>query len=1020
MNNLARLSIEKPLYSWMLVLACVVGGLVGINTVGRLEDPSFPLSFVYVITPYEGASALEVEQEVTDPIEAALQELPYIEKITSKSISGRSEVMVELLEQYSEEDIPQIFDELRRRISEASLKLPPGAGPTIVEDDFGDIYGIMYAISAQDYSPDEIHDIARHLSTELKSVEHVAKVQVAGLPREAVYVEIDSRKFARLGLPIDSLLSRFVVENQVFSSGTFVSGDRRLRIAPKMAFDEVEAIGRMRIGRPGSTEILDLADVAKITRQKIEVPEQIIRHEGKEVFTVGVSVVPGQNVVDVGKEVDAKIKEVERLLPLGVEVATIYAQHTVVEQSIRQFLLNLILSVLTVIAALCIFMGWRAGTVVGAGLLLTVLGTICIMSLVGIELQRISLGAMMIAMGMLVDNGIVVAEGMVIGVRRGLSPADAASRSVSRTQFALLGATIIGIMAFGPISLSNDAGGHFLRSLFQVIAISLLLSWVLAITVIPLFGSYLLRAEKAAVNEEDLYKGVFYGGYRALLGFGLRRTWITTILIIGITGACIYSAQYMKQAFFPQTNSPLFYVDHRLPEGSDIHATEREVIDIERLISEYEGIESVTSFVGRGATRFTTIMQPEQPNPAYAQIVVRVSDLGEMDRLMKQIDSRLQAEKPDAEVQVTRAEFTSGSTSKFEARFLGPDNEVLRDLADQALDIYLEHNLIDRKIDWRQPALKLVPQFNESRARVAGISRADLSQSLAYGSQGISVGIFRDADKVIPIIARAPLVERGDVDRLMDRLAWSPTQQTFVPISQIVSKFELEAEDATIFRLDRFRTVQAQANPPKGYNFNLLFNEVRGQVEAIRLPAGYRMEWGGEYEANTRAYEVINQKIPFALLIMFLITILMFGTLRQPIVIWLTVPMTFCGVVLGLLITDLSFTFPSFLGFLSLSGMLIKNCIVLVDEIDKRFSESGMTLAVMTEASVSRLRPVILAAGTTIAGMSPLLGDAFFKEMAVCIMSGLAFATLLTLLAVPVFYRIALGRKLDDKSLSTE
>ena len=1013
MNDIARLSIERPLYSWMLVLLCIVGGVIGIDTVGRLEDPVFPLMYAYVITPYEGASASEVEQEVTDPIEAALQELPYIEKLTSKSISGRSEVMVEIQEEYSGGgQTAQIFDELRRRVSEASMRFPPGVGPTIVEDDFGDIYGIMYAVSAVDYEPDEIHDIAKKLSTELKSVEHVAKVQVAGLPREAVYVELDSRKFARLGLPIDDLLSRFVVENQVFSSGTFVSGSRRLRIAPEMAFSSVEAIGEMRIGKPGSTQILELADVATIKRERIEVPEQIIRHEGKEIFTLGVSVVPGKNVVDVGKKVDAKLNEIMSLLPLGVQVETIYAQHTAVEESITEFLRNLILSVLTVITALCVFMGWRAGTVVGAALLLTVLGTIFIMSLAGIELQRISLGALMIAMGMLVDNGIVVAEGMVIGVRRGLTPAEAASRSVRRTQFALLGATIIGITAFGPISLSNDAGGHFLRSLFQVVAISLLLSWVLAITVVPLFGSYLLKTREA-IAEKDLYTGPLYTPYRALLGFGLRRRWITAMLIVGITGACIYSAQYMKQAFFPRTNTPLFYVDYRLPEGSNIYSTLEGVTELEDLIQEYEEVEAVTSFVGRGATRFTAIMRPEQPNSSYAQLVVRVRNVEEMDDLIKRIDARMQAEKPGAQIQVTRAEFTSGSTSKFEVRFSGPDNAVLRELGEKALSIYLDHDLIDRKIDWRQPALKLVPEFNETRARLAGVTRADLAQSLAYSSQGITVGVFRDADKVIPIIARAPLEERGGVDRLMDRLAWSPTQQTYVPISQIVSRFEMRAEDATIFRYDRFRTVQAQANPPKGFNFNLMFSEIRGEIEAIPLPPGYRMEWGGEFEANARAYEVINQKIPFALLIMFVITILMFGKLKQPIVIWLTVPMTFCGVALGLLATDLAFTFPSFLGFLSLSGMLIKNCIVLVDEIDKRFEESEFNLVTMTEASISRLRPVILAAGTTIAGMSPLLADAFFREMAVCIMSGLAFATLLTLLAVPVFYRIALGKKLS-------
>ena len=1011
MKDIARLSIERPLYGWMLTIACFAGGLIGIDTVGRLEDPPFPLMHVYVITPYQGASAVEVEQEVTDQIESALQELPYIENITSKSISGRSEVLVEIQDQYSGSDTAQIFDELRRRVSEAAMRLPPGAGPSIVEDDFGDIYGVMYAVTAEDYSPDEIRDIATLLSTGFKSVEHVAKVQIAGVPGEAVYVELDSRKFARLGIPIDDLLARFVVENQVFSSGSFVSGTRRLRIAPEMAFDSVEALGRMRIGKPGSTQILELADVATIKREKLEVPEQIIRHQGKEIFTLGVSVTPGQNVVDVGKAVDAKLASMKELLPLGVEVNTIYAQHTVVEASIYQFLNNLALSVISVIAALCLFMGWRAGAVVGAALLLTVLGTICMMSIIGIELQRISLGALMIAMGMLVDNGIVVAEGMVIGVRRGLTPAEAASNSVKRTQFALLGATIIGIAAFGPIGLSSDATGHFLRSLFQVVAISLLLSWVLAVTVVPLFGSYLLTAQKP-VEEDKLYQGTLYKPYRILLGIGMRRAWTAVLVILAITGTCIYFAQYMKQSFFPQTNTPLFYVDYRLPEGSDIHATLSDVIDLERLILEYEGVEAITSFVGRGATRFTTIMKPEQPNSAYAQLVVRVRELSEMDQLMALIDSQLLSLRPDAQIQVSRAEFTPGSSSKFEARFSGPNNDVLRELGQQALAVYLKHNLIDRKLDWRQPAFKLVPRFNDARARVAGVTRADLAQTLAFGSQGIPVGIFRDADKVIPIVARAPLAERGDIDRVMNRLVWSATQQTYIPVSQIVARFDLRAEDATIFRRDRVRTLQVQANPPKGFNFNLAFAEVRGDIEAIPLPPGYRLEWGGEFEANARAYTVMSQKIPLALLIMFVITVLMFGKLKQAFVIWLTVPMTFCGVVLGLLATDLSFTFPSFLGFLSLSGMLIKNCIVLVDEIDKRFDEQGLKVATLIEASISRLRPVILAAGTTIAGMSPLLGDNFFREMAVCIMSGLAFATLLTLVAVPVFYRLSLGKRL--------
>ncbi len=995
----------------MLVLVCFCGGIFGIDSVGRLEDPAFPIKHVLIVTTYDGASAREVEQEVTDVIESSLQELPYVDIITSKSVDGRSEVQVEILEQYGNEDIPQIFDELRRRVSEAAGRLPPGTGVPLVEDDFGDVYGMMYAVYAPDYSIAEIRDMSRTISTALKGVPRIAKVQTAGEPYEALYVDIEHGRLARLGVPVDALFSSISVENQVTPAGSVGYLGRRIRVAPQMAFDSEDALADMRIGRPGSTEILRLRDIATISRGEVEVPPQLIRHNGRRVFTVGVSVVPGENVVQVGKAVDQRIEALLHTLPLGVEISTIYAQHEVVDNAIQEFLQNLLLSVATVVLALCVFMGWRAGAVVGAVLLLTVLGTIGVMAFYGIELQRISLGALMISMGMLVDNGIVVAEGMVIGVRRGLSPAEAAAQSVNRTQFALLGATIIGIVAFGPISLSEDNSGHFLRSLFQVVFVSLTLSWVLAITVVPLFGSYLLRAGEA-VSEAQLYSGWLFAPYRGLVRFGLRRAWLTTFVIIAITGACMWSFQFVKQGFFPNTNTPLFYVDYRLPEGTDILRTLEDVEVLEKLLRERPGVLAVSSFVGRGATRFTTIMSPEQPNSAYAQLVVRIEDVSRMNDMMAQAGEDIRAVMVDAEVQVTRAEFTPSGSSKIEARFSGPDEQVLRQLAAQALDVYLKHQLIDRKTDWRQPVLQLVPKFDTSRAQRAGVTRRDLSQALAFATLGVQVGLYREADKLIPIIARAPAAERGDIQSLMGREIWSPAQQRHVPMSQIISSLDLESGSATIYRRNRVRTIAALANPPLGHNPTRTFNRLRADVEAIVLPPGYRLEWGGEYEASQQANDMLTSKIPTAFGIMLFITILMFGQLKQPLIIWLTVPMTICGVVVALLATDLSFTFPSFLGFLSLSGMLIKNCIVLVDEIDQRCDERGFTLQNMLDASISRLRPVLLATGTTIAGMSPLLGDAFFKEMAVCIMGGLAFATLLTLVAVPVFYRIALGKKI--------
>ncbi|MFB3105287.1 MAG: efflux RND transporter permease subunit, partial [Pseudomonadales bacterium] len=410
--------------------------------------------------------------------------------------------------------------------------------------------------------------------------------------------------------------------------------------------------------KPGSTEIIRLADVATISRGPVELPQQIIRFNGERAFTVGVSVTDGLNVVEVGELVDQQIQTLKRSLPLGVEVYPIHLQHQVVSDAISTFFRNLTLSVATVVGALCLFMGWRAGTVVGSVLLLTVLGTIALMALLGINLQRISLGALMIAMGMLVDNAIVVAEGMVIGVRRGLDPADAAAQSVKRTQFALLGATVIGILAFAPIGLSNDNSGYFLRSLFQVVAISLLLSWVLAVTVVPLLGNYLLVASKTnqSTDSQTLYAGWGYAAYRTLITFGLRRHWLAVIAISAITLSCFWGAQFVKQGFFPSTNTPVFFIDYYLPQGTDIHTTADEIKKLEEVISRQAGVSDVTSFIGRGSSRFSTTVRPEQPNPAYANIVVRVDSITEMDTIIARVADILGDLMLDAELQFNRSE----------------------------------------------------------------------------------------------------------------------------------------------------------------------------------------------------------------------------------------------------------------------------------------------------------------------------------------------------------------------------
>lgn len=1003
-KNFVEFSLDHPIYVWLLMITCLMGGWYGLENVGRLEDPPYPMKDAYVITLYPGASAEEVEMEVTETIETSLQELPQLRTLESKSLPGRSEIRVTIADQFDADELPQIWDELRRRVGEAAMKLPPGTTSPFVEDDFNDVYGLLYAVSTPGYSDAEIHRISRQISNALKSVPGVAKIHTAGEPEESIFIDIPAAKLARLGMPLEQLFGGIASENAVTPIGTIVVDGRRIRFSPKMAFDSVNAIKSLKIGKPGSTEILNLDDLATVVREPVEKPENLIRFNGERVFTIGVSVIGGRNVVAVGKQVSDRINALKSSLPLGVKLHPIYEQHDVVEKSIGSFLQNLLMSMVTVAGALCLFMGWRSGIVVSSVLLLTIGGTLYLMMIFNIELHRISLGALMIAMGMLVDNAIVVTESMLISARRGLSIRQSASLAVHRTHFALLGATVIGILAFAGIGLSDDMSGHFLNSLFKVIAISLSLSWILAVTTVPLLGSYLLNSKQEEENDQEIYNGPGYRIYRAILLKTLKYPWVSTVCIMAIVISCISSFGMLKKGFFPLSGTPIFYIDYYLPQGTDIATTSDQVREIEEIVKKEQGVSSVASFIGSGPTRFIMTFHSEQPNTAYAQLTVRVEDINNIDRIIARIKDKTSALQPNAEIHFTRTEFSPTEGGKIEARFFGNDSDTLRQLASDAGNIYRKEGLIDNVSNWRQREITLKPVFNEQRARIAGVGRQDLANALSLATTGISVGLYRENDHLIPIVIRAPSSKKADISMLMNRLVWSSNQQKHIPMSQIVTEFSLTAEDTIIVRRDRTRSISAMANPGSFENAASAFERVRPLVEKINLPPGYRLEWGGEFESSAEAGESIMSNLPATFLLMFLITILMFGQLRQPIIIWLTVPMSICGVVIGLLVTDMPFTFPALLGVLSLSGMLIKNSIVLVDEIDDRIKQQSFQITTIVEACISRGRPVLLAAATTIAGMFPLLADAFFAEMAVTIMSGLAFATLLTLIVVPVFY----------------
>ena len=995
--RIARGSIERPLPVWIIILICLAGGIWGFLSLGRLEDPAFTIKQAVVETRYPGASAQQVAEEVSEPLESALQKMGEIDRIASINRPGVSLIEVYIKSEFDGSELPAIWTRLRARVGDAAQRLPPGVGSPRVNDSFGDVFGIYYAVTAEGFSDAEKHRLAAFLRRELLAVDGVANVAVSGLPEEAIFVEPNLALAVNLNVPPQAIAAAIANANSVVDAGSTDTA----RIAAPAGSDTVSEIAGLSVGVGG--ESINLVDIAEVSRARQSDPALIVRFDGVEAFTIGIAGLATENIVAVGKRVEQRLAALERDIPVGVELHPIYRQHRVVDKASNDFLANLAMSVAIVTIVLALFMGWRAGVVVGSTLLLTVLGTLLFMKFFSIEMERISLGGLIIAMGMLVDNAIVVAEGMQIAMLRGKSSRDAADEAASRTQIPLLGATVIGIMAFAGIGLSPDSTGEFLFSLFAVIGISLLLSWVLAATVTPLMGHYFFKRGSGA--ETAAYGGLPFRAYGALLRGALKIRWLTIAALVVLTAASLFGFTQLKQQFFPDSNTPIFFVHYKLPQGTGIHRVSGDLAKVEAWLAEREDVESVSTFVGRGASRFILTYGAGKANPSYGHLIVRARSLDRIPALQADLEAFARSSLPEGEFRTKRLVFGPGGGDPIQVRFSGSDPKVLRDLGQQAIArmAAASDDLKHLRTDWREQELAISPVYAGDRAQAAGIAREDIAATLKFATDGINAGVYREGERLIPIVVRLP-PDSGL--GLGDQMVYSTAASAFVPIEQMTDGFSYEAQNTLVHRRDRLPTLTVSADIPPGTTAARVHAAIRRTVEDIPLPLGYRMAWGGEFESSGNAQSSLAGKLPLSFIVMVLISILLFNALRQPLIIWLLVPMAVNGVVIGLLGTGLPFTFTALLGLLSLSGMLIKNGIVLVDEID-RVRRGGEALKQAIEnACTSRLRPVVLAAATTILGMTPLLTDAFFVSMAVTIMSGLAFASLLTLVAAPVLYYV--------------
>jgi multidrug efflux pump subunit AcrB len=1009
--NLAEFSIKNQLLCVIAILLALVGGWNAYQTMPRFEDPEFTIRSALIFTQYPGASPEQVALEVSDPLETAIQQMQEVRSISTVSSAGLSEIRVEIKYGFSEskEELQIIWTKLRNKMNDAKASLPSEARTPIVNDDFGDVYGLSYLVTGDDFSYAELRTYAKDLQKDILQVKGVGKVQIAGVQDEAIFIEISSETSASLGLSIEKLYDILKQQNSVVFAGNVDIGNQRLSIDPSGDIDSVESIKNLLVSSESDGKIIYLKDIANVYRDYKTPASKIIRYDGKKAIALGVSNVAGGNVVEVGKAVDQKLAESQSRRPLGIDVHEYYHQGKVVEASVNDFVLNVIAALVIVIASLLFTMGIRSALVISFILLVTVGATLTTMQIIGVPLHRISLGALIISLGMMVDNAVVITEAILVGVKKGRKKLDIAKEIVTQTKWPLLAGTLVGVIAFAPIGFAPGDTAEFTGDLFWVVMIALVFSWVLALTITPLTCYWLfpdtVEDETEQNQQGEEIEGVFFIQFKKLMRWALHSRWLVISFVLGIFALSIWGAQFITQGFFPRSTSPQMVVDIWMPEGTRIEHTEKYMIEIEGFVSQMDGVNGVQTLIGGGTLRYMLTYGSESANSSYGQLLVRVEDYKKIDGMMPIVQDFIAKNYPEAQAKAWRFVLGPGGGSAIEAEFSGPDPIILRRLANEAKAIMkADGRALSVKDDWREPVSIIQPVYSQSKARQAGVSREDLSKAIASFYNGKQVGTFKEGTDLIPIVSRLPGTEVASINDIKSIQVTSSITGKTVPILQVTDGFKTVWRNGKLRSENRVFRIKAQADPFPGELAATLVSRIKPKVEAIDIPNGYSFEWGGESGSSAESSSDLMSTIPLGFLAMVLVVVALFGKIRQPLVIWSVVPLASIGVVFGLVVTGVPLEFMGMLGLLSLSGLLIQNGIILVDRMDTEIDEGKPRFDAIVDSAASRIRPVVLGSFTTALGVIPLFFDAFFQSMAVVIVFGLSFATVITLLFVPVLY----------------
>lgn len=1029
--DITKLALEKSRITFTVLTVLMFAGIMTYLNMPRSEDPGFIVRTALVETVFPGASPGRVEQLVTDKLEKVIQQIPELKDVRSTSKTGLSVIYVDILGEYKK--MRPIWDKLRRKINSVKPELPAEVQGPFVNDEFGDVFGTVYTLTGDGIDYRDLKQIAKEVRSELLLQDEVGKVNILGSQDQRIYLDYDNARLAQYGLSPVTLRSILEQTNIVLPGGSVTLPYEKIVMDPSGNFNSVEDIRRTVINIPGNKDVVHLEDLVDIKHGYIDPPEAVFHASGEKGLALAVSLRKGGNIIALGEQVKAVFSRAETVYPVGVEFKPLLFQSKVVADKVNNFALNLVESIGVVMLVVMIFLGLRTGLIVSSLIPVTMVITIFAMSLFNEDLNQMTLASLIIALGMLVDNAIVMSETIMNRMQQGLEPKQAAIDSAAELKIPLLTSSLTTSAAFLPIFLAKSATGEYTSPLFVVVTITLLVSWMVSLTMIPMLCVLFMKVKTVQKNEEEEFNSKGQRFYRSVLLSVVRFPVISLAAVVAIFMVSLQGFNYIPSIFFPDNDRPVFTVELNLPEGSPIQYTEQVVTELEEFLhknlraqtSKPNGVTSWGAFIGEGAPKFNLSYNPKASSANYAILVGNATDAETIQKeIVPQVQQHVIEKFPGVLVTAKLLPLGDAPDHPVAIRISGPDTDELFHISEQ-VKAQLGSLAGPRSIrnDWGTRIKKVGIDVNEVAARLAGVTNQDIAASAQAYLSGFNTTIYRDGDELIPITLRARQAQRLDPAAIGNLSVFSEANGQSVPLSQVATP-TIEWQYGEIARRDRMRTVTVQAELVPGYTAVSVTDAMTPWLEeqAKQWPFGFRWEFGGEYETNEIAQNSIAVQLPVAGLIIVLLLVGQFNSIRRASIILLTIPLSIIGVVIGLLLMKLSFGFMSLLGVISLAGIVINNAIVLIDRIRIEIEENGRTPqdAVIMSAQ-QRLRPIVLTTLTTIGGMLTLVGGGpLWQSMAITIIFGIMFATVLTLGVVPTLYALIFRVKFGKSARKTK